>query len=90
VFIRPVSPAGEADIAVEGPGNSLMYYWTTPGSPVYHLVEAGDGTTYSAPSIYVQTSGEAYLAVQGPGGALRYYTAPPGSQTFSATTIAAG
>ena len=33
IFVRDTSkPLGEADIVAQGPGNSLMYYFATPGA----------------------------------------------------------
>ncbi len=79
IFVRP---NGEADIVVQGPNNSLMYYHATPGSGWTASEVAPAGTTFSAPSIYVRSTdpvGEADIVAQGPNNSLMYYFATPGS-----------
>jgi hypothetical protein len=68
---------GEADVVVEGPNNSLQYYWAIPGIPWREYTIPGDGTM-SSPAIAVRSTGEAdvvAVAYQ----ALFYYWAFPGS-----------
>jgi hypothetical protein len=77
-----VSGRGLADVAVEGPDNSLLYYWAIPGASWTRSVVAGYFTTYSGPSIYVRLAnpdGEADIVAQGPGNSLLYYWAIPGA-----------
>ena len=75
IFVRS---DGRADIVARGPGNTLMHYSATPGSPWRSTQVAGPGTT-SVPSIFVRPDGEADVAVQGPDFSLTYYWAVPGS-----------
>jgi hypothetical protein len=76
-----------------------MYYFATPGSPWSRTQIAGNGTTFSAPSITVRSSGEADIVAEGASNSLMYYFATPGSPwsrtqiassgtTFSAPSIA--
>jgi hypothetical protein len=96
-----VRPDGEADIAVEGPDNSLLYYHATPGAPWTGEQVAADNTTFSPPSIYVRDvapEGEADIVAEGPDHSLYYEwarvggswnrdeVAAPGS-TYSAPSI---
>jgi hypothetical protein len=71
----------EVDVVVQGPNNSLRYYWATP--PDYHQWQettiAGNGTTFSSPAIAVESNGRAHVVVQGPNNSLQYYSATPGS-----------
>jgi hypothetical protein len=78
------TPEGEADIVVEGPGNSLNYYSATPGQPWTQLSPqiAGPGTTFSAPSIVVRSispTNEIDVVAQGPNNAIMYYYHPDSS-----------
>jgi hypothetical protein len=78
----------ETDIAVQGPDNSLVYYYMLPGnSSWYSTTIAGAKTTYSAPAIFVRTNGEADVVAQGHDNSLVYYHATPGSP-WTANTIA--
>jgi hypothetical protein len=75
-----VRPTGEVDIAVQGFGNTLMYYFSlTPGGPWRSTQVALDGSTTSAPALVVRASGEADIVAQGPNNSLWYYHATPGS-----------
>src|SRR6202050_28697 len=81
---------GEADVVIEGPNNSLLYYHATPGSKWDVDTIAGDGTTFSAPAIAVRSAdpaGEADVVAQGPNNSLLYYHSKPG-KPFVAGTIA--
>jgi hypothetical protein len=82
IFVRSVDPVGEADIVATGPGDSLQYYFATPGAGWTNTQVAGPGTTFSAPSIVVRDSdpvGEADIVALGPDNSLMYYFATPGS-----------
>lgn len=74
-----VRPNGEVDIAVQGPNNSLDYYWATPGNAWNVIQIAGSGTTYSAPQLIVRANGEADIVAEGSNNSLMYYHATPGS-----------
>ena len=74
-----VRPDGQTDIVVRGPGDTLMHYWATPGSPWRSEQVAGTGTAGYVPSIFVRPDGEADIVVRGPGDMLMYYWAAPGS-----------
>jgi len=93
-----VQANGQVDIAVQGPNNSLDYYWATPGSAWNVIQVAGSGTTYSAPQLFVRASGEADIVALGPNSSLMYYHGAAGSAwhgnqiagsetTFSAPSI---
>ena len=79
IFVRSVNPEGEADIAVEGPNNTLMYYFSRPtGWNPVQLAPAG--STYSMPSIFVRTAypaSEADVVAEGANHTLQYYWGSP-------------
>lgn len=87
VFQRP---SWEVDVASQGPSNSLVYQWTSPGSeylwnnPLTFV--APSYTTYSAPALYVQPSGEADIAAMGPNNSLAFYSSTGGA--WSSTSLA--
>jgi hypothetical protein len=88
------------EIAVEGPGNSLDYYYqSAPGSwQEYQVPGGGPGTTYSAPSLVQVDASTTVIAVEGPSNSLRYYEQSGGTwhmqqvatagTTFSAPSVA--
>jgi Phosphate-induced protein 1 conserved region len=85
-----VRSSGEADVVVQGPKNSLLYYYANPGEQWNVTQIAGAGTTFSAPAIVVRSAAESYEAdvvVQGPNNSLLYYYADPGKQ-WNVTQIA--
>jgi kumamolisin len=67
----------------QGPNNSLVYYWATPGSNWSGDLVAGNGTTFSAPFVFVRSNGEADIVAQGPNDSLMYYWAASGSNWSS-------
>jgi hypothetical protein len=86
LWVRPSAGPGlccEADAVAEGPGNSLVYYYSLVSNeilPQWRSAQiAAPGTTYSAPSIFVRPDGEADIVAEGPGNSLLYYHATPGS-----------
>src|SRR5271155_581302 len=84
---------GEADVVIEGPNNSLLYYHATPGSKWDVDTIAGDGTTFSAPAIAVRKAdpaGEADVVAEGPNNSLLYYHAKPGTTCVAATVAGDG
>jgi len=87
IAVRTANPAGEADVVMWGPNNSLKYYHATPGSKWASDTVAGSGTTYSAPAIAVRPTGEADVVAMGPNNSLKYYHALPG-KPWSVNTIA--
>jgi hypothetical protein len=64
-----------------------MYYYAFPGTGWSRTQIAGNGTTFSAPSVFVRSTGEADVVAQGPNDSLMYYYAWPGT-TWSRTQVA--
>lgn len=83
--------AGFTQVFVQGPNNSLVTYWQTPGISTSWsgpLTIAGAGTTYSAPAAVVnQTTGLTQVFAQGPSHSLIGYWAAVG-QSWSSATMA--
>lgn len=86
LWVRPSTGPGlccEADVVAEGPGNSLLYYYTLASNvlvPQWRQAQiGGPGTTFSAPAIFVRSDGEADIVAEGPDNSLLYYHATPGS-----------
>lgn len=81
--------AGLTQVFVQGPNNSLVTYWQTPGvSTTWSgpLTIAGANTTYSAPAAVVnQTTGLTQVFAEGPSNTLDAYWANVG-QTWSGNT----
>ena len=79
-----------ANIAVQGPNHSLMFYWAANAGPtVWHKeTVAGAGTTYSAPSI-AETSTGVNITAAGPNHSLQFYwAANAGPTVWTAETVA--
>lgn len=82
------NPAGEADIAAEGPGHTVFYYRILPNGHDRITVIA-PGMAFSAPSLVVVTSafptnvGDPYLMVQGPHHSMVAFTNAHGWETIS-------
>ena len=77
-----------ADIAVQGPDNSLKFYWAANGTTTWHAeTVAGAGTTFSAPSV-AETSSSVNIAAEGPDHDLEFYFAANGSTTWHAQKVA--
>jgi hypothetical protein len=56
----------DVNIAVQGPDNSLLFYWQVNGSSGWNAEPvAGAGTTFSAPSMNVDGN-DVNISVQGP------------------------
>jgi len=73
------------DIAVQGPNDSLKFYWAADGSTTWTAeTVAGSGTTYSAPSMLVNGN-TVDIAVQGPNDSLDFYWATIGTGTGTGT-----
>jgi hypothetical protein len=66
----PGDPAGQADIAVQGPAHTLAFYRSRVSGPWLITHVLGPNKAYSAPSLLiaegVDQAGEADIAVQGP------------------------
>jgi hypothetical protein len=60
-----------------------MYHWASPGSNWSSVLVAGNGTTFSAPFVFVRSNGEADIVAQGPNDSLMYYWAASGSNWSS-------
>ena len=77
----------------EGANHTLRYYFATPGNPWDHAQVTGDGTPYSAPSIFVRAAdpaGEADIVAEGVNHTLQYYFATPGNPWDHAQVAGAG
>jgi Phosphate-induced protein 1 conserved region len=85
-----VRSTGEADVVIDGPNNSLIYYHATPGGSWSAYKIAGNGTTFSAPAIAVRSTGEADVVAQGPNNSLLYYHATPGNAWYVDTIAGSG
>jgi hypothetical protein len=89
----PVTAADHSSvIAIEGPDNSLDFYWqafgTTPGStPWREEVVAGPGTTFSAPSVSTADNSTVIVA-QGASNSLDFYWQSYGTTTWSSEMVA--
>jgi hypothetical protein len=80
--------AGAVNIAVQGPDDSLLFYWAVNGTPTWYTeTVAGAGTTFSAPSMDVDGN-IVNIAVQGPDDSLLFYWAVNGTPTWHAETVA--
>src|SRR5215472_244489 len=76
------------NIAVQGPHNSLKFYWARNGTATWHAeTVAGPGSAFSAPSI-AETSAGVNIAVRGPHNSLKFYWALNGTATWHAETVA--
>jgi len=79
---------GSANIAVQGPHNSLRFYWAVNGTSTWHPdTVAGANTTYSAPAMAVNGNSVNIVAM-GPRHRLRFYWAVNGNSTWHTETIA--
>src|SRR5579859_1866350 len=77
----------DVNIAVQGPGNSLMFYWQVNGASGWNVeTVAGAGTTFSAPSMNVDGN-DVNIAVQGPDHSLMFYWTFNGSGTWHTETV---
>jgi hypothetical protein len=88
MFVRP---DGEVDIAVQGPGNSLLYYHGSKAiPPVWSPAQqvAGNATTFSQPALCVDSSGVISIVAQGPGNSLVYYKGPHSGGVWPSQKIA--
>jgi hypothetical protein len=76
------------NIAVQGPGNSLLLYWQVNGASGWNTeTVAGADTTFSAPSMNADGD-DVNIAVQGPGNSLLFYWQVNGSSTWNSETVA--
>ena len=87
LFVRPT---GEADIAAQGPDNTLVYYYAMPGAnwaSIQVAANLGPLVTYSAPSLFVRASGEVDIAAQGASNSLMYFwnMLPSSSLSFASS-----
>jgi lipoprotein-anchoring transpeptidase ErfK/SrfK len=90
-------------VAVQGPGNSMWFYWEANGGQWQGpLGVGGPGSTFSSPSLAFNAIGLPAVAVQGPGNSLWFYWEANGGQwqgplgvgaagsTFSSPSLASG
>ena len=59
--------------AAQGPNHSLYFYWDLKGTWYGPIAVAGNGTTYSAPSMTIDSSHNVVIAAEGPGNRLFFY-----------------
>ena len=79
---------GSVNIAIQGPANSLKFYWVLNGTSTWHTeTVAGANTTYSAPSMTVNGN-SVNIAAMGPGHQLRFYWVLNGTSTWHTETVA--
>ena len=79
---------GSVNIAIQGPMNSLKFYWAVNGTPTWHPeTVAGIGSTFSAPSMTVNGNSVNISAV-GPQDRLKFYWAANGTPTWHPETVA--
>jgi hypothetical protein len=78
-----------ANVAVEGPNHSLLFYWQIDGTPTWNAeTVAGPGTTYSEPAMVTDGGGVVDIAVMGPNNSLMFYSQDIGATTWTAETVA--
>jgi hypothetical protein len=77
-----ITNGNSVNIAIQGPNDSLDFYWAVNGSSTWHAEQvAGTGTTYSAPSM--TTDGNSVnIAAEGASQRLDFYWAVNGSSTW--------
>jgi hypothetical protein len=77
------SHGNSVNIAAEGPGNSLDFYWAVNGTAAWYAeVVAGSGTTDSAPVIVASDNWVSIAAVNGVGLGLINYMAQDGTSNW--------
>lgn len=67
------SSSGNTYIAAQGPGHSLYFYWNLQGTWYGPLAVGAPGSTYSAPSLTIDSNGNVVIAAQGPSSTLWFY-----------------
>lgn len=67
------SVSGNIYVAAQGPGHALYFYWDLSGTWYGPLAVGGSGTTFSAPSMTIDSSHHVVIAARGPGNALYFY-----------------
>ena len=78
----------DTDIAVQGPNDSLTFYYAADGSSTWEAdTVAGPGTTYSAPAMILDGS-TVDIAAEGPDGSLDFYSATTGTSTWHSEVVA--
>jgi len=84
-----VAQVGDSSvIAVQGPGNSLVFYWQPIGSQQWNQEIVRDpGFTFGAPSV-AQVGNSSVIAVEGPDASLVFYWQPIGSQQWNREVVA--
>jgi hypothetical protein len=75
-------------IAVQGPDDSLDFYWQIIGESSWQKeIVAGNGTTFSAPSL-ANIGGGVGIVAEGPDNSLRYYWAANGTPDWQEENVA--
>jgi hypothetical protein len=91
VLVRqlPNSSTVEADVVAQGPGNTLVYSWATPGS-AWSSVTVNQPPSFSPPALVARPTGEIDLVVVSTNQSLAYAWATPGSPWSTGTIAPAG
>jgi hypothetical protein len=83
-----VLTTGATATAVHGSNNSLYFYWATNGTSTWHKeLVAGAGSTFSAPSLGLNSQGTA-IATAGPNNSLDFYRATSNASTWRPEVVA--
>lgn len=83
---RPTT--GETDVAVVGPGNSLVFYYNAVGSPVWGSMVVPGAQAHSTPAMLQRPSGETTIAARGPNNSLNFYFNDAGSREWHRLPVA--
>ena len=79
---------GAVNIAIQGPNDSLRFFWAFNGTSNWHAeTVAGPGTTFSAPSMTVNGN-DVNIAAMGPNHRLKFYWAVNGTSNWHPETVA--
>jgi hypothetical protein len=69
-----VSPTNQSiNVATQGPGNTLYFYWNVQGTWYGPYQVGAPGSTFSAPTIVAQANGNFDIMAEGPGHTLYVY-----------------
>ncbi len=67
------STSGNTYIAAQGPGNSLYFYWNLAGTWYGPLMVGAHGSTFSGPSLAIDSNHNVVIAARGPGNSIWFY-----------------
>ncbi len=86
--IDPTS--GNTYIAAQGPGNSLYFYWNLAGTWYGPLMVGAHGSTFSGPSLAIDSNHNVVIAARGPGNSIWFYWNVTGTWHGPLQILAAG